>query len=167
MRPLVEATVSDDTATMKVTFFNQPWLVDRYRPGTRLVLHGKYAGRASFRVSHHAVTEEAVAGHGEVSHYAASVGLSSTQILALMAGARDRLDEVVEPLPGRLRAGERLADRPGALAAVHFAELPAEAEVGRRRLAFEELFLTSSPSCTAGPAGGPTRRRRAWGTSPG
>ncbi|MEA2300921.1 MAG: ATP-dependent helicase RecG [Solirubrobacteraceae bacterium] len=142
MRPLVEATVSDDTATMKVTFFNQPWLVDRYRPGTRLVLHGKYAGRASFRVSHHAVTEEAVAGHGEVSHYAASVGLSSTQILALMAGARDRLDEVVEPLPGRLRAGERLADRPGALAAVHFAELPAEAEAGRRRLAFEELFLT-------------------------
>ena len=27
MRPLVEATVADDTGVMKATFFNQPWLV--------------------------------------------------------------------------------------------------------------------------------------------
>jgi ATP-dependent DNA helicase RecG len=142
MRPLVEATVADDTATMKVTFFNQPWLVGRYRPGTRLVLHGKYEGRASFRVSHHAITEETVAGAGEVSHYAATVGLSSTQILALMVGSRDHLAEVVEPLPAAMRASQRLPDRRAALAAVHFAEGVEEAETGRRRLAFEELLLT-------------------------
>jgi ATP-dependent DNA helicase RecG len=40
MRPLVEATVADDSGTMKVTFFNQPWLEQRYRVGTRLALHG-------------------------------------------------------------------------------------------------------------------------------
>ncbi len=142
MRPLVEATVADETATMRATFFNQPWLVGRYRPGTRLVLHGKLEGRASFRVSHHAVTEEAVAGAGEVSHYAATVGLSSTQILALMTGARGLLAEVVEPLPGRLRAACGLPDRAAALAAVHFAEDADDAEAGRRRLAFEELLLT-------------------------
>ncbi len=142
MRPLVEATVADDTATMKVTFFNQPWLVQRYRPGTRLVLHGKYEGRAGFRVAHHAVTEETVGAQGEVSHYAATLGLSSTQILALMAGARGLLTEVVEPLPGRMRAAQGLPDRAAALAAVHFAELADEAEAGRRRLAFDELLLT-------------------------
>ena len=142
MRPLVEATVADETATMKVTFFNQPWLVGRYRPGTRLVLHGKYEGPGKFRVSHHAITEEAVAGTGEVSHYAATDGLSSTQILALMAGARPRLADVVEPLPAVIRAGEGLPDRPAALAAVHFADEPDRAETGRRRLAFEELLLT-------------------------
>jgi ATP-dependent DNA helicase RecG len=142
MRPLVEATVADETATMKVTFFNQPWLVGRYRPGTRLVLHGKYDGPAKFRVSHHAITEEAVAGTGEVSHYAATEGLSSTQILALMAGARARLADVVEPLPAAIRSAEGLPDRPAALAAVHFADEPDRAEAGRRRLAFEELLLT-------------------------
>ncbi len=42
MRPLVEATVADASGPMKATFFNQPWLAARYRPGTRLVLHGKY-----------------------------------------------------------------------------------------------------------------------------
>ncbi len=41
MRPLVEATVFDETGAMGAAFFNQPWLVDRYRPGTRLLLHGK------------------------------------------------------------------------------------------------------------------------------
>ena len=59
MRPLVEATVADATGPMQATFFNQPWLVKRYEPGTRLVLHGKYEGRNRFRVASHAPTDEA------------------------------------------------------------------------------------------------------------
>ena len=50
MRPLVEATVADDSGSMKATFFNQPWLVGKYPAGTRLVLHGKYEARNRFRV---------------------------------------------------------------------------------------------------------------------
>src|SRR5271167_1148744 len=55
MRPLVEATVRDTTGSMRATFFNQPWLLKRYPPGTRLLLHGKADGRGGFRVSHHAL----------------------------------------------------------------------------------------------------------------
>ena len=44
---------------MKATFFNQPWLVQRYPAGTRLVLHGKYEARNRFRVQAHARTAEA------------------------------------------------------------------------------------------------------------
>ncbi len=55
MRPLVQATVHDATASMRATFFNQPWLVERYPPGTRLLLHGKADERGGFRVSHHAL----------------------------------------------------------------------------------------------------------------
>jgi hypothetical protein len=54
MRPLVEASVRDETGTMRATFFNQPWLVQRYPAGTNVVLHGKADGRGGFRVSHHA-----------------------------------------------------------------------------------------------------------------
>ena len=50
MRPIVEATVADDTGVLKVAFFNQPWLVSRYPPGTRLVLHGRYQARNRFSV---------------------------------------------------------------------------------------------------------------------
>ena len=38
MKPLVEATVADETGLMLATFFNQPWLATRYVAGTRLVL---------------------------------------------------------------------------------------------------------------------------------
>ncbi len=61
MRPLVEASVFDATGSMRATFFNQPWLLERYPPGTRLLLHGKRAARGGFNVSHHAVESERLA----------------------------------------------------------------------------------------------------------
>jgi ATP-dependent DNA helicase RecG len=143
MRPLVEATVADATGPMKATFFNQPWLVERYGPGTRLVLHGKYEGRNRFRVSNHATTDEAASSAGEeVSHYGASEGLSSTQILSLVRAERPALREVTDPLPARLRARLRLAERGAALEAMHFGAAASEVERGRERLAFEELLYT-------------------------
>jgi len=141
MRPIVEATVADESGPMVATFFNQPWLAGRYAPGTRLVLHGKFEGRGRFRVAAHARTDEAAPGGEGVSHYAATDGISSTQILALIREARDLLGDVVEPLPGRIRAAERLPARGAALEAMHFAAGEAEVELGRRRLAFEELLV--------------------------
>src|ERR687893_369194 len=85
MRPLVEAVVADETGTMKATFFNQPWLERKYRPGTRLLLQGKYEARNGFRVQFHAPTGEAVGAAGpDVPTYPATHGLSSTQIPPLV-----------------------------------------------------------------------------------
>jgi len=141
MRPLVEATVADATGPMKVAFFNQPWLEGKYRPGTRLVLHGRYQGRNRFSVQGHAPTTDAVAGLDGVAHYPASEGISSTHILALVRQHRDALRDVVEPLPARLRRLERMPERAEALAALHFPEQDGDAGAGRRRLAFDELVL--------------------------
>jgi ATP-dependent DNA helicase RecG len=141
MRPLVEATVADATGPMKATFFNQPWLERKYPPGTRLVLHGKYRGRNAFSVQSHAPTADAVAGADAVAHYPASEGITSTQILALVREHRDQLADVLEPLPARLRADERLPGRAAALTAVHFPDAEGDAPGGRRRLAFDELLL--------------------------
>jgi ATP-dependent DNA helicase RecG len=207
MRPLVEARVFDATGTMRATFFNQPWLVERYPPGTGLLLHGKADARGGFRVSHHALgaqqlpgaggeasaSGEASAGAGEsasqvaaspaagrqdtvgargearsapqtsaavqtdaashasaapqarasaVAHYPASEGVTSTQILTLVQGARPYLTDVSEPLPALARASECLPDRASALAAMHFPRDPQDTEAGRERLAFDELLLT-------------------------
>ena len=100
MRPLVEAVVADETGTMKATFFNQPWLERKYRPGTRLLLQGKYEARNRFRVQFHAETGEAVGAQAsEVATYPATDGLSSTQILALVREWRGAAQEALEPLP--------------------------------------------------------------------
>ncbi len=141
MRPLVEATVADQTGSMKVAFFNQPWLVGRYPAGTRLVLHGKFEGRNRFGVQAHAVTNETTAGGEAVAHYPATEGLTSTEILALVRRHAGAIADEVEPLPAALRVREQLADRAAALAASHFPGAGEDTEAARRRLAFEELLL--------------------------
>jgi ATP-dependent DNA helicase RecG len=142
MRPLVQAKVVDSTGSITVTFFNQPWLLARYPPGTRLLLHGTLDARGGFRVSHHALSPALEdAQSGSVAHYAATEGVSSTQILTLVQGAGDALADVLEPLPAGVRIAERLPARGDALAAMHFPALDGDAECGRERLAFEELLL--------------------------
>jgi ATP-dependent DNA helicase RecG len=168
MRPLVEAMVADDTGAMKATFFNQPWLEQRYPAGTRLALHGKFEGRRRFRVQAHARTSEAVGGEasggsdgtGAVAHYPATEGLSSTQILALVREHRGAFDEMVEPLPARLRVRERLPDRSAALTEAHFAVSDESFEGARRRLAFDELLLVQLALLRR------RLRRRSSGTAP-
>jgi ATP-dependent DNA helicase RecG len=145
MRPLVEATVADQSGAMKATFFNQPWLEQRYPVGTRLALHGKFEGRRRFRVQAHARTSDAVSGelgHAHpVAHYPATDGLSSTQILALVNEHRAAFQAVTEPLPARLRLRERLPGRAAALTGAHFANSEGAMELARRRLAFDELLM--------------------------
>jgi ATP-dependent DNA helicase RecG len=164
MRGLVEAVVFDETGSMRVTFFNQPWLVSRYPAGTRLVLHGKAEQGGRFKVSHHAIGSRegaseagdvgvrpsgsmaAVGGApgsgqgGSVAHYPAAEGVSSTQILALVQEHGSALGEVVEPLAAQVRVPQRLPGRASALAAMHFSG-PNASQEGRRRLAFDELLL--------------------------
>lgn len=161
MRPLVEASVADETGAMKATFFNQPWLEQRYPPGTRLVLHGRYQAANRFAVQAHAPTGEATTGCGSVgeattgsgwvgqattgsesvAHYPATEGLSSTQILALVRQHAGAIADTLEPLAAGVRSAERLPDRPTALAAGHFPATETDQEQGRRRLAFDELLL--------------------------
>ena len=137
MKPLVEATVADASGVMKATFFNQPWLEKQYRPGTRLMLHGKYQGANRFRVNAHARTESVTGDAADVATYPATKGITSTQIAALVREHRSAIFDVEEPLPARLRIEEGLPDRAAALAEAHFGER----EDGRRRLAFDELLL--------------------------
>ena len=167
MRPLVEASVYDATGTMRAMFFNQPWLVKRYPPGSELLLHGKAEARGGFRVTHHAPGRGSPAaagaapeapergsfeasgaaadgGEGEaarVAHYPATEGVSSTQILTLVRGARPALPDVSDALPARTRAAERLPDRASSLSAMHFPGSADDSEIARARLAFEELLL--------------------------
>jgi ATP-dependent DNA helicase RecG len=153
MLPLVEATVFDASGSMRATFFNQPWLVDRYPPGTRLLLHGKPDSRGGFGVSHHApatqelgasfeTPEQGGATGGAVAHYPAAEGITSTEILTLVQGARDALADVPEFLAAGARVAEGLPDLAAALGAMHFPRGARDLQGGRRRLAFDDLLMT-------------------------
>ncbi|MFA4927316.1 MAG: ATP-dependent DNA helicase RecG [Patulibacter sp.] len=163
MRPLVEAMVKDGSGHLQVAFFNQPWLVDRYPPGTRLLLSGTLKGPNRFSVAAHAPSSDPLvaapptledggvgdpnldgAAEGppapngpEMARYPTSEGLTSIEILARVRELKDDLYDAVDPLPGRVRARFGLPDRVAALHAGHFGDH----EAGRRRMAFDELLL--------------------------
>ncbi|HZV75031.1 MAG TPA: ATP-dependent DNA helicase RecG [Conexibacter sp.] len=141
MKPRVEATVADASGSMRVSFFNQPWLVQRYPPGTRVLLTVRSDERGRVSVTAHAPTDLQVAGEAQVAQYPASEGIDSTRILALMREQRGAIADTLEPLPAGLRAAERLPDRPAALTALHFPQTEEDPLGGRRRLAFDELLL--------------------------
>jgi len=141
MKPRVEATVADHTGSTRVSFFNQPWLVQRYPTGTRLLLTVRTDARGRISVTAHAPTELQAAAEAQVAQYPASEGIDSTRILALIREHQHAIADTLEPLPARVRTAERLPDRPAALAALHFPGDDRDAEGGRRRLAFEELLL--------------------------
>jgi ATP-dependent DNA helicase RecG len=149
MRPRAEARVADESGPMVAVWFNRPWVAEQVSPGARLLLRGRMKKRNQFWVSTHELVD-AVSGAGGAVHtvgvvsvYPGTKGLGSDRLRELVWAQRERVHDVVEPLPAYIRAAERLADRPAALAALHFPrEQQADDEdEARRRLAFEELLL--------------------------
>ena len=129
----------DETGEIKATWFNQPWLEARLTPGTQVRLRGR-ANRFGFAVSSYDLEGEAeTADFAPV--YPASEDVSQKKLRELRAQVLDLVRDAGEPLPAELRSRERLPLRADALAAIHRPRSLAEAEVGRTRLAFDELLV--------------------------
>jgi ATP-dependent DNA helicase RecG len=167
---IVEATVADASGPIKATWFNQAWLAERLRPGTRLLLNGKLE-RQGFRVEAHEFIGEDGAPQGIhttglVPVHPASERLRPHRIREWTWQALDVAGQAIEPLPAELRARRRLPAEADALRAVHFPASREQAALARERLALEELVLhqvalaasrrqrrESRPGIAIGPAG--------------
>jgi ATP-dependent DNA helicase RecG len=138
-RSIVTARISDGTATVSASWFNQPWLADQLRPGVRIRLRGK-SNRYGFNVKSFDFGEGSVnADFAPV--YPASEEISSQKLRALVVAALPRAGDYWDPLPAELRVRENLPLKSDALVAIHRPEAGGEAETGRKRLAFEELLV--------------------------
>jgi ATP-dependent DNA helicase RecG len=138
-RTLVTARVFDGSAPITAAWFNQPWVADQLRPGVRVRLRGKL-GRYGFDVKSYDVGGiEATADFAPV--YPASEEVTPKRMRSLVAAALPRAGDYPDALPAELRVREALPLKADAIAIVHRPESLEHAEVGRRRLAFEELLL--------------------------
>jgi ATP-dependent DNA helicase RecG len=162
-RTRVVARVDDGTAVVSVTWFNQPWLVDRLKPGTEVRLRGKL-GRFGFEPRSYDIGDEAGRAVGARSSgrasaasppmlaassatadfapvYPAAEEIAAATVRRVVDAALPLTLHVPDPLPAELREREGLALKRDALAAVHRPRDLGEAEAGRQRLAFEELLV--------------------------
>jgi ATP-dependent DNA helicase RecG len=138
-RTRVTARVSDGTATVTAGWFNQPWVADQLRPGTRVRLRGKL-GPYGFDVRSYDLGEaSATADFAPV--YPASEEIAPKTVRRVVEAALPRLGDVLDPLPAELRHREGMPLKRDALAVLHRPRDADEAEVGRARLSFEELLL--------------------------
>jgi ATP-dependent DNA helicase RecG len=143
-RKRVEARVVDESGPLVAVWFNQPWIARQLGDGAAVLLHGKLRRRGELWVTEHELlggTEAPVHTVGLVPVHPATEGISAGRLRQLVWDHYRAVYDVVEPLPARLRTGERLAERAAALGAAHFPDREEDEQGARRRLAFEELFL--------------------------
>jgi ATP-dependent DNA helicase RecG len=136
---ILTARVADDSGEIKATWFNQPWLEEKLTPGSRIRLRGR-ANRHGFAVSSYDLE-----GEGQTADFApvypASEDLAQKRLRELRTQALAFVRDAAEELPASLLASESLPLRSDALYAVHRPRALGEAEVGRSRLAFDELLV--------------------------
>jgi ATP-dependent DNA helicase RecG len=134
---MLTARINDGTATISATWFNQPWLERQLQPGTALRLRGRQ-GRYGFDVRSFDIGDgEATADFAPV--YPASEEITAKKLREVVGAALPAA--LADPLPSELKQREALPERVDALWALHRPRSLAEAEAGRRRLAFDELLL--------------------------
>ena len=136
---ILTANVADDSGAIPAVWFNQDWLKEKLRPGTRVRLRGQLR-RNTFNVKSYDLNG-AAATADLAPVYPAGEEITPPRLRALADRALELVPNEPDPLPAGLKQRERLPRRADALYALHRPRTLEEAEEGRRRLAFDELLL--------------------------
>jgi ATP-dependent DNA helicase RecG len=136
---ILTARVADETGEIRATWFNQPWLEAQLVPGTHVRLRGK-PNRYGFQVESYDIGDVSeTADYAPV--YPASEALAQKQLRTLVGEALGEARAQGDPLPAGIAVAEHLPLHADALVALHRPRSLEEAEIGRRRLAFDELLV--------------------------
>jgi len=141
-----QAVVGDETGTMRVVWFNQPYLADQLKTNDRIVLAGKVTLFNRLKTMESPEWERL--GADDLTHtgrlvpvYPLTQGLSQRQLRRVVKEAVDRFAALVkEALPAELRRRNGLLGIVEALRQAHYPDSWERQEAARRRLAFEELL---------------------------
>ena len=143
---IVEATVRDESGPAVAIWFNQRYLARSLKPGMRLSIRGERRPTIDAEIvvkSHEAASDGGDGLHtsGLVPVYPASEQVSSRRLRGLVADALAHAGDGLDPLSDAVKQRRRLPLRRDALHACHQPRAEADAAVGRRRLAYDELYL--------------------------
>ena len=142
---LVEITLVDDTGTLVIACFNQPWLVNQYHGADRIAVAGKVEFNYGFKRMTNPYIErldegEVASGQVIPVHHAGEK-LKTGQMRAIVRNALELVRGVEDPLPIALRRKYRLMSRGSALQGIQLPQSMDEVAQARRRLVYEELLF--------------------------
>ena len=143
---LVKCTIFDESGSLPVTYFNNPYAAALLRVGQEYVFYGRVQMNGHTRMLVSPQSEKVVpdAEHPGriVPVYPLTAGLTQRDMARVTEAALDVVPgDWPDPLPEVLRARYNLPDAADALAAIHRPQSAQDVTDARRRMVFEELFL--------------------------
>ncbi|MBQ8507319.1 MAG: ATP-dependent DNA helicase RecG [Clostridia bacterium] len=136
---ITKVYVTDDSETMPVVWYNQPWLKEQLTKGRELMLHGRCEVRGgSIQLSSPAIENET----GLIPVYRNIPGIPAKALRQSMEAALKVCEgQWPDELPESIRRKYGLCERNFAMRNAHFPDSREALETARRRIAFEELLL--------------------------
>ncbi|HBX69833.1 MAG TPA: DNA helicase RecG [Chloroflexi bacterium] len=155
---MVEAIISDGTAALRVTWFNQPWITTKLKSGMQIVLSGKveqYLGRATINGPEWEMLDRKTLHTNRiVPIYALTANITQRWLRSQMHQVVSYwAPRVPDPLPESVLDSADLIDLNEALLQAHFPDSLEALQAARHRLAFDEIFLLQI---------GVIRQKQAW-----
>ena len=143
---ITEAIITDGTGSLRVTWFNQPWIGKRLLDGAQIVLSGKidqYLGRLVMNGPEWEPLEQKnLHTNRIVPVYPLTSNITQRWLRRLMYDVVTYWSpRVADPLPESVRQSAELLDLPTALMQAHFPTTADQLRAARHRLAFDEILM--------------------------
>ena len=141
---ITTAALEDDSGKVQAVWFNQPYRETQLKNGADFFISGEFA----FRSGRYQLTAPGVEAVKDLPVqtgrilpiYPARKGLKPNITRKILNELRPLITMLPETLPPDIIKNEKLLSRADALSSLHFPKNPAQVEIARQRLAFEELF---------------------------
>lgn len=147
---ITEAIASDETGSLRLVWFNQPYRPAALKSGKNYYISGNYElSHQRFAIMNPSVelaSEFPLSTARIVPVYKETKGLTSRQIRAAIKEALPAIEALQETLPMWVIEQHKLLSRAEALTAMHFPVSTEQLEAAKHRLAFEEVFQLSLAS---------------------
>ena len=149
-RSMMTVVVGDETGTVNLVFFNQPYLEKQFKSGVRVLVSGEpvlYKGARQLVSPEHEIISgdlnRSLLDTGRiVPVYPLTSGISQRMMRKIISAALEKSsDSIRENLPSGLLEREGFIGRRDALRRIHHPKSWDDLERARERLKFEEVFF--------------------------
>ncbi len=147
---VTEAVASDETGSVRLVWFNQPYRAAALKSGDDYYISGEFALRKTrlsiMNPSAELVSSFPVNTARIIPVYRETKGLKSGQIRKIIKELVPVIRHISETLPDWLMREQQLMTRAEAIEAIHFPADSSELDSSKLRLGFEEVFQLSLAS---------------------
>ncbi len=140
---LCEAVISDNTGSIKVVWFNQPYLANTLKKDDEVLLSGKVERYKTLQLTnpiYEKFSEEAIHTSRLVPVYHATSSVPNRTLRNLIHQVLPLAEELIDILPGEVQNKLDLEPLPEAIKQLHFPEDEEIVTRGRFRIAVDDVF---------------------------